>query len=418
MANFTLTQAEHLFYGEVLAPGQTRRGLSAEEYKARIVQMRTTLNWNEATTVGYAIGHLRDEAFNWFEKGLKLRRPALRAQAMGNPAANVPGDLAVFWQLFEAEWFSIVSLSDVSNEWSQLHRADGESPMLFFRRVERAMSELVDVMPRADLAVTAAEVAAIQAAIGAAGDALHTAGGGPAGHAAQAVVTARALVTTSLDAYVVRILELQTAAVVSQVTAKVLAAGVRNQKIRELIRKEDTATLDLHTLAEKVRKAEKEFDPGFWKKKPVTPFGFAAPVGEADNMDDKQDAGAVKKAPAGFTKKGKEGKKLRKKYDFSKPPGADVGPCWRCHTKGHWSRQCPTLTQGPVSQQQQHQQQQQLFPPQPSQQPSQQQAPIGGSGAGLSWFGAASGYGEQAAVGVSVDHLDWFAAEGHAEGKA
>ena len=343
----TIVSSEPLFHG--VDEGKPLVGLGAEEFFDRVSTHVLTNNLIGQQAASFAIQKLRDLAHAWFHEEL----PSLQ----GDLQILARVDLAVFWALFRARYFKINTIKDISTEWATLVREDGEKPSLYFRRTIRAMHRLNPLLPTAIVDVPMMDT--VNTAIG---DLLTVfqAQNGARDHVA--VVLARNVLDAAIRNSHINVSTRQKKVDTDNITLKVLAAGMNNHKMREIIRKEEMNYVSTQHALEAIEDAEKEFPLAHWKRAngkgqyEVTQNG-GEKQSETKDSDEQNRIDAI-------AKKKKENKRNKKQqqqqqhpvsedkkedkagpwkmWDRSNPvPPPEVGPCRYCGQKGHWNKNCP-----------------------------------------------------------------------------
>jgi hypothetical protein len=354
MANVSLTQAEPLYYGK--GHGDVKEGLSAEEFVSRVDASTSTIGANARQAAEFAAGKLRGAAYMWWNEVLPYLNPTAKA------TASV--DIAQFWALFRARYFTIQTARDVSSEWATLTRKDGERPTDFASRVIAGCGKLVPFLPQAG--VTAALVTECNDAVTvyAAAEVARTANDVVATQ--QAADLARAAVTDSITALLIDKGNNQNMAVIQRIMLKILASGARNAKVREEVRKQEADFVSMDDLFEKLRVLEKELPDHTWKNggngkgnghSAQFPVSQDQDAPEPLSDDEQEGVDAVKPAKKfGKAKKAKQASKPStpnppaqppakfNRWDRSKPPPPEAGPCPKCKKSGHWAFQCKQST--------------------------------------------------------------------------
>ena len=311
-----------------------------------------------AAAANIAIKGLRGEAHEWFNGGLKLVDKPGRDAALANVDA--------FWGLFKPVWFKVQSTKDISTNWATLARMEAESPSHFFMRTCNAVQQLEPLIDNAP--VPAQLITDLHARSQACMDAFH-AQGGVANH--NDVVAAKAAYMQQLQLVIDACSNLEKHHVLSHIIMKVVAAGMRHPKMRELVRREEAAFVDLKAAYLMVKDAEKAFHPATWKHgsaqgparaqssldhEPEECDDAEPPAEEvakvASKKEKKKQAQAAKRRqhpqqqappppvqqPQGAAPAGRQ---RQPRWDYSKPPPPEAGPCRACGKPGHWKWTCP-----------------------------------------------------------------------------
>lgn len=341
---------EPLFYAK--RAGQTMEGLPAEEFHDRVRDHIRTHNLVGAQAAGFAANKLRGDAHIWFNGRLKALKPVLRAAALL--------DVEDFWVLFRAKYFKVNSTMDVTTEWASLERRMNEMPTVFFDRTIDAMQAVVPLLPMAP--TDAAALREVRDRINDASLAF-LAHDGDNTHVN--IVNAGIAVDDALAAYTTVMLTQQTTTTVHMIMLKVLATGMRHQKLREVVNNEEMNFISLDHAYDAVAAAEKKFDAAYWTKPAsyLSKGQFQNPVsnsgdGETDKTEQEEGIDAVKgkstqkqsRPGSNPTNKGADKKDKKKRpfvpLDFTKPPPDFIGPCKHCKKKGHWQKDCPKQSTG------------------------------------------------------------------------
>lgn len=351
-ANVSLTQAEPLFFAK--GPGESLEGLRAEEFVSRVAASCSTLNANPRQSAEFAIGKLRGAAYMWWHEVLPYLNPT------GKAAASV--DIERFWALFRARYFAVQTARDVSTEWATLTRKEGERPTDFASRVIAGCGKLVPFLPQAGVDPTL--LTAFDNAVNVYTQAEITlaATDNAANHAA--ADQTRLAVTNAFNAALLNKGDNQNMAVIQRIMLKILASGARNAKVREEVRKQEVDFASMEDLFEKLRVLEKELPDQTWKNgangksnghSAQFPVAFDQEDREPPSDDEAEAVGAVKQAKKqGKPKKAKQPSRHQPpgapaqppaaakftRWDRTKPPPPEAGPCPKCKTTGHWAFQC------------------------------------------------------------------------------
>jgi uncharacterized protein YceH (UPF0502 family) len=359
MAQHILTASEPLFYGKGLS--DKPEGLPAEEFEHRCTAATTSLNMTPAQAAAFTIGKLRGAAYTWFHQTLTLT-----AREEHDAAIT---DVDAFWALFRAAWFKVQSARDVSTDWASCVRRDGERPTEYLNRFFGEMSLLQTLLPNADASADVAtalqtRVDELVTAVAAHHDVLNH----------NAITAAKAALTRQLAVFKEAVNAAQKLQDISQIALKFAAVGARHPKITELLRKEEREFQGLQQVTTKVRNAERDLPDSSWRRSSGhNAHKTASPVCEDDdssNEAEDAEVDAIRNAKKGKkAKKGNGNDKARSaggngssgghnpnggasksvarpfvKWDRTKPPPPELGPCPKCKKPGHWARECPNTT--------------------------------------------------------------------------
>ena len=326
--------SEPLFYGE----DTLAHGLSAEDWLRRLDAYRAA-NPQVADDViaSLATGWLRGNAALYFAETLPFTDAAAHAAAM----AGWPQ----FRAAFHDRYCHIASTADIAIDWSTLRQGDLESVSAFGDRVCRIMQRYscllpLPALPADDLVDLTNAIAHIRAA-----DALM---------ADRQIVTN--LIVTALERAGRRALR----AAITDMATKTLGGGLKNAKLRELVRKEErnrTAFLQILSL---VRAADRNMVDnrgsnatgkakantaaiGGTEEKPPT---LKAPPAEPDSGVDAVQGASNRGKGRGSPRGGGRGRGRgngNSPGSSSRKDQLPKTPCPMCSQMGHWKKDCPLL---------------------------------------------------------------------------
>lgn len=311
---------EPTFHGTSHPPGQAhlsqqKAGLSAEDFVRRMVSARAAQALTTQAAAALAIGYLRDSAARWYSDTLSL---------LVDPATydRIGKDFDLFLQYFKAEWFVVRQAKDLSIDWSQLRQTEAESAADFTRRAAGSLSAFNRLFPICPVPTAPHE--ALVAAINA--------------YHAEPTEAHKAAVLTAIISFHEAGQTSLKAALVSDIVIKILGAGLRSPKLRELVRREENRSTPLADIVQLIREGEQAMGP-------LPQPGTAALETQSGPAHPAPSSAAVgRSGSAGPSAAGNRGGRHHRSrtgrvvYDPSKPPPS---ACPRCKQMGHWMRDCP-----------------------------------------------------------------------------
>ena len=273
--NFFLT--EPTFYGR----GELK-GLTAEDFIERVEAFKANHTWNDAQTAAHAISYLRGPAQQWFLHALAV------VNAEKQTAAKA--DYTTFRKVFINEFFEVKSTTDLGVDWHSLRQMDKETVRQFASRTFAVLHNYQRYLQEDRLDPRDEVMRPVRHAVAALYDDDTTQ------DAKDAIADAVLLMhRDSANRHI--------ALVVADTGKKLLAAGVRSGKVRELILRETrkkTAVDDLIDLADQAEQASNKPGP-VTNTKASSSVPNAAKVAAVEDKDDHEQDGV----DAVNTKKGK-----------------------------------------------------------------------------------------------------------------
>ena len=330
--------SEPLFYGE----DTLAHGLSAEDWLRRLDAYRAA-NPNVADDViaSLATGWLRGPAALYFAETLPFTDAAAHVAAM----AAWPQ----FRAAFHDRYCRIISTADISIDWANLRQGEHESVSAFGDRVCQVMQRYSSLLTLPPL--PANDLHDLTDAIGVI-------------RAADAPVPARQRVTDLIMAALTRAGQRALRATITDMATKTLAGGLKNAKLRELVRREErnhTAFLPILVL---VRAADRIMVDNRAAGAPGKGKANTAAVGASNDgspalprTDSESDTGveAVHGSSSrgrgqGASRGGGRGRGRGRgagrgagSSSSSRKDGLPKTPCPMCNQMGHWKKDCPLL---------------------------------------------------------------------------
>jgi flagellar motility protein MotE (MotC chaperone) len=216
------------FYGKGT---DAQTGLSPEDYISRLDDLQRTNNWTDAEAAGHATSYLNGAARAWFYKVLWGEDEDEFDRAAGSYDA--------FKALFKPHYFTVTSTYDLSSDWHNLKQEGSETISQFYERVFGAISEWQRLFTRWDAPRKQVALNDVTAAITTVvnnGNAGLGADDGPRITAAHT----NALATANTRAYMA-VSDGCFREIAADLTFKVIANGVKHDKIRELVRRRHKA---------------------------------------------------------------------------------------------------------------------------------------------------------------------------------
>ena len=125
------------FHG--ITEAQAKTGSSAEDFIGQIENLIGTQAWTNEQAAGHAISYLNGSARTWFFDALKMVEPANRLAALTSFVA--------FRALFVRYFFAIRTTFDLSVDWTGLKQKDRENIQTFGLRVAASMSKYFELFP-------------------------------------------------------------------------------------------------------------------------------------------------------------------------------------------------------------------------------------------------------------------------------
>ena len=325
---------EPLFYGEDILT----QGLSSEEWLRRVDSfMAANAAIAPAGKAALALGWMRGDAAAYFTETLLFHDPATHAATIV--------DWVDFRAAFHAHYCLVASTADISIDWSTLRQGERESVQAFGDRISRVMHRYITLLPSP--AVPIDDLQPLSDAI-------------LAIRAADAGLAARQLVTAEVLAAVERAHRRALRSAITDMAIKTFADGLRNSKLRELVRREErlrTPFLQILTLARSTERnmADARIANSTGKGKNVvagvsgseekSPASPAGPEPQDGASAVNQPSGRGKNKGRGSQRGGGRGRgrgngqaRSSTRTDFSKPP---TKPCPFCSGPGHWMKDCP-----------------------------------------------------------------------------
>jgi Retrotransposon gag protein len=210
------------FYGK---GSDQKGGLTPEDFISRVDDLQRTNNWGDDAAAHHVQTYLNGPAREWFTQILWSTQRADYTRALASYEA--------FKEVFVPYYFSVTSTFDLSSDWHNLKQNQGEDVQAFYGRVVTAIAKwhrLFDRTDEPDQEFLAAFVAAR--------DNMENRGNQGANADAPRVrdvdVNALNLACTRANA---NLADKYVQRVADDLTYKVLANGVRSDKIRELVRR-------------------------------------------------------------------------------------------------------------------------------------------------------------------------------------
>ena len=332
--------SEPLFYGE----DTLAHGLSAEDWLRRLDAYRTANPLvNNAVIASLALGWLRGPAALYFAETLLFKDAAVHAAAVT--------DWTLFRAAFHARYCKIASTADISIDWATLRQRDQESVASFADRICQVMQRYISLLPLPPL--PAGQLEPLTAAI--------------ADIRAQgADVAARQLVTDLILDNLEQAGRRALRAAITDMATKTLAGGLRNAKLRELVRREERNGVAFLRILDLVLAADRNMDDArapaqAGKNKSgaaaVAVSGAptdAPPPGEefsgVDAIHGGSSRGRGRGASRGGGRGGGRGRGQSHQTGQPSPSSSSrkdklpTTPCPMCHLMGHWKKHCPLLS--------------------------------------------------------------------------
>ena len=125
------------FHGTDEALAKT--GSTAEDFIGQVENLMATQRWTDEQAAGHAISYLNGSARTWFFDALKMVEAAPRLVALTSFTA--------FRALFVRYFFSIRTTFDLSVDWTGLKQKDRENIQAFGLRVAASMSKYFELFP-------------------------------------------------------------------------------------------------------------------------------------------------------------------------------------------------------------------------------------------------------------------------------
>jgi hypothetical protein len=146
-AQMTMVTQEPRFYGT--SEAKEGKGLTAEDFIARIQDLKESGNWGEAETAVKAISWLRNSAYQFFNTGLRLsdRR---KYDAVRN-------GWAAFKTEFSKRYFEVKVSTDLSMDWHNLKQLEKETAQEFVCRVVSVYGKYSDLLQQHEMTAEDAE---------------------------------------------------------------------------------------------------------------------------------------------------------------------------------------------------------------------------------------------------------------------
>ena len=209
-----------------------KEGITAEDFIGQCENMMITQGWNDQVAAGHAISYLNGAARFWFFDALKAVEPVTRLAAMGSFAA--------FRALFVRYFFAIRSTFDLSVDWTGLKQKTDENVQTFTLRVAGTMNKYLELFPVP--ALDPAPVEDLRDALALIFATVHV------DDRADVIAAHRAPFLNLIN--VLRTADKRSgfACMVDDIILKLLSEGVRDEKMRELVRRHHKLQTPLATL--------------------------------------------------------------------------------------------------------------------------------------------------------------------------
>ena len=218
-AGATVITKAPTYHGPMAAAAKI--GSTAEDFMSQVENMIATQGWTDVQAAGHAISYLNGAARSWFSDSLKVVETEQRLLAIGS--------FRVFKALFKKYFFNVRTTFDLSVDWTGLKQQHNEDVQTFGLRVTATMSLYFDLFPPPlPRAVRMQEITNLLQALFLEFD-VDVRAGFIAHHQAPLLLAINGMqVDGATDGFRLMI---------DDIILKLLSEGVRDEKMRELIRR-------------------------------------------------------------------------------------------------------------------------------------------------------------------------------------